>query len=576
MCHTGYDNNTHMSLDTAALQQILIQSGKIKSEDLTKWVDEAKSNKRDLASVVVEEKLLTVEELGGILAKYFQVPFVNLLDKETDQAALEQIPPEVAKRRRVICYRQDPKEGLWIATDDPQSNRLFVQLLSKKNGKPAQLAYTTSASIDQALTNYTVNFQKYFERFLRDDDSFVIRTTVHDPPVKKLVDQLIEVAHEQNASDIHIEPREDDFLVRFRIDGMLHDIFTLPKYLLDRVVTRIKVLSRLRTDQHLAAQDGKMTMMLNDDRLDLRISIIPVAEGEKVVARLLTSKARSYSLEDLGFSEEALKRITNAYNQSYGMVLSTGPTGSGKTTTMYSILKLVNTRERNITSIEDPIEYRLPGANQVQVNTKTNLTFAAGLRSLLRQDPDVIFVGEIRDNETASIAVNAALTGHLVLSTLHTNNAATTLPRLFDMEVEPFLVASTVRVIIGQRLVRKICAHCQTEEQIDIKELTKRLFIEKLPDTLEVKSGKIAIYKGKGCRFCHQTGYLGRIGIYEVLTVSKEIRDLVSKRADSDVIHAQAVKEGMTTMFEDGLQKIIQGMTTVEEILRVTRTEEIK
>lgn len=565
-----------MSLDPAALQQILLKSGSIKPEELNKWAEEAKSNKRDLGSVLVEEKLLTLEQLGGILAKYFQVPFVDLIDKDIDQEALEQIPPEVAKRRRVICFRSDPKEGLSIATDDPQANRLFVQLLAKKNGKQAQILYTTGASIDQALTHYTVNFQKYFERFLRDDDSFVIRTTVHDPPVKKLVDQLVEVAHDQNASDIHIEPREDDFLVRFRIDGMLHDIFTLPKYLLDRVVTRIKVLSRLRTDQHLAAQDGKMTMMINDDRLDLRISIIPVAEGEKVVARLLTSKARSYSLEDLGFGEKDLERITNAYKQSYGMILTTGPTGSGKTTSMYSVLKLVNTRELNITSIEDPIEYRLPGANQVQVNVKTNLTFADGLRSLLRQDPDVIFVGEIRDNETASIAVNAALTGHLVLSTLHTNNAATTLPRLFDMEVEPFLVASTVRVIIGQRLVRKICAHCQEEEQLSVADLAKRLFIDKMPANIDVKTGKVSVFKGKGCRFCHQTGYLGRIGIYEVLSISKAIRDLVTKRADSDQIHEQAVKEGMTTMFEDGVQKVLQGMTTIEEVLRVTRTDEIK
>lgn len=565
-----------MSLDPAALQQILLKSGSIKPEELNKWAEEAKSNKRDLGSVLVEEKLLTLEQLGGILAKYFQVPFVDLIDKDIDQEALEQIPPEVAKRRRVICFRSDPKEGLSIATDDPQANRLFVQLLAKKNGKQAQILYTTGASIDQALTHYTVNFQKYFERFLRDDDSFVIRTTVHDPPVKKLVDQLVEVAHDQNASDIHIEPREDDFLVRFRIDGMLHDIFTLPKYLLDRVVTRIKVLSRLRTDQHLAAQDGKMTMMINDDRLDLRISIIPVAEGEKVVARLLTSKARSYSLEDLGFGEKDLERITNAYKQSYGMILTTGPTGSGKTTSMYSVLKLVNTRELNITSIEDPIEYRLPGANQVQVNVKTNLTFADGLRSLLRQDPDVIFVGEIRDNETASIAVNAALTGHLVLSTLHTNNAATTLPRLFDMEVEPFLVASTVRVIIGQRLVRKICAHCQEEEQLSVADLAKRLFIDKMPANIDVKTGKVSVFKGKGCRFCHQTGYLGRIGIYEVLSISKTIRDLVTKRADSDQIHEQAVKEGMTTMFEDGVQKVLQGMTTIEEVLRVTRTDEIK
>lgn len=564
-----------MSLPNDALQKFLIDNKLVAAEKLTPLVNEAKDKQRQLTDVLVENQVFSEDDLGKIIAKFYNVGYVNLVGKDINPDFLEIISSEVAKRLHVICFQADPNKGLFVATDRIQENNLFPKLLEKKTGKPVTMFYATAESIDQGLGNYLVDYQRLFERFLRDDDTFVIKTTSHDPPVMKLVDQLIEVAHEQGASDIHIEPRENDFLVRFRIDGILHDIFALPKNLLDRVVTRIKVLSRLRTDLHLSAQDGKMTMQIGDDRLDLRISIIPVAEGEKVVARLLTSKARSYSLADLGFSEQALVHIENAYKQSYGMILSTGPTGSGKTTSMYSILKNVNTRELNLTSIEDPIEYRMPGANQVQVNVKADLTFANGLRSLLRQDPDVIFVGEIRDTETANIAVNAALTGHLVLSTLHTNNAATTLPRLFDMGVEPFLVASTVRVIIGQRLVRKICSHCKKTQEIPLEEFRTKLAVKSLPSVEKLGKKTLTMYYGSGCRMCHRTGYQGRVGIYEVLNVSPTIRELVAEHADADTIHKKALEEGMVTMFEDGVQKILLGQTTIEEILRVTRTEDV-
>lgn len=564
-----------MSLNTDTLQQLLLTAKLATKEKLTEFATIAQETERDFADVVIENQIITKNDLGKLIAKHYNVGYVDLVGKEIPQDATEIISAEVAKRLRVICFSNDPAKGLFVATDMVEENTLFPSLLEKKTGKKVTMFFASSESIDHGLTTYMIDFQLLFDRFLRDDDTFVIKTTSHDPPVMKMVDQLIEVAHEQGASDIHIEPREEDFLVRFRIDGILHDIFFLRKNLHDRVVTRIKVLSRLRTDLHLAAQDGKMTMMIGDDRLDLRISIIPVAEGEKVVARLLTSKARSYSLADLGFSEQALAHIEHAYKQSYGMILSTGPTGSGKTTSMYSILKNVNTRELNLTSIEDPIEYRMPGANQVQVNVKADLTFANGLRSLLRQDPDVIFVGEIRDTETANIAVNAALTGHLVLSTLHTNNAATTLPRLFDMGVEPFLVASTVRVIIGQRLVRKICPHCKKSESIAMDELQRRLGTTAIPNLDTSAKKPIMLYHGAGCRMCHKTGYQGRVGIYEVLNVSPTIRQLVADSADADTIHKQAVQEGMATMFEDGVQKVLAGLTTVTEILRVTRTEDV-
>ena len=315
-----------------------------------------------------------------------------------------------------------------------------------------------------------------------------------------------------------------------------------------------------------------MRLSLEEENLDIRVSIIPITEGEKAVLRLLSSRSREYTLADLGMSEKDLQKVTAAYNKSYGMILSTGPTGSGKTTSIYAILKILNTREGNITTIEDPVEYRIKGANQVQVNPKTNLTFANGLRSILRQDPNIIFVGEIRDSETAGIAVNAALTGHLVLSTLHTNDAATAIPRLTDMKVEPFLVASTVNIIIAQRLVRKICDMCKTTQTTTQQELTKHL-----PADIVKKhfgdQNELTLYKGKGCKICHNTGYTGRVGVFEVLEVGKEIRRLITERNDSDIINKAAIEEGMTSMLDDGLDKVQKGVTTVEEVIRVTKVE---
>jgi type II secretory ATPase GspE/PulE/Tfp pilus assembly ATPase PilB-like protein len=388
-----------------------------------------------------------------------------------------------------------------------------------------------------------------------------------------VVDSLIEMAYQEQSSDVHVEPRENETLVRFRVDGMLQDVVRLQKNLHDRLVTRVKVLSGLRTDEHLSAQDGKMQLQLDEEKLDIRVSIIPITEGEKIVLRLLSQESRQYTLADLGMNESDLAKVRSAYSKSYGMVLSTGPTGSGKTTSIYSMLKAINTREKNITSIEDPVEYKIAGANQVQVNTKTNLTFANGLRSLLRQDPNVIFVGEIRDNETASIAVNAALTGHLVLSTLHTNDAATAIPRLSDMKVEPFLVASTVNIIIAQRLVRQICDSCREIEYVGVDELLKNIPEDVVRRNFDMNNPQVAVYKGRGCKICRNTGYLGRIGVFEVLEVTKKIRKMIVEKKDADEIARGAVEEGMKTMLDDGLEKVSRGLTTLEEILRVTKAQ---
>jgi type IV pilus assembly protein PilB len=346
----------------------------------------------------------------------------------------------------------------------------------------------------------------------------------------------------------------------------------LPKNILDMIVSRVKILAKLRTDETRAAQDGKIVTEVEGAKLDIRVSILPIVHGEKVVMRLLSSQGKFFTLEELGMNEKDLKVVNEAVNRPYGMILSTGPTGSGKTTTLYALVKILNKRDINICTIEDPVEYSLDGVNQVQVNPATNLTFAAGLRSLLRQDPDIIMVGEIRDNETAGIAVNSAMTGHLVLSTLHTNDAATSLPRLLDMDIQPFLVASTVNVIIGQRLVRKICMKCIYSyilSEQEIADIKKEINIDKFVNTNQVK--EVRLYRGKGCDACNHTGYTGRLGIFEVLKIEDNVRELIVSRADSDQISKAAITNGMVIMLEDGFMKAFSGKTTIEEIFRVTK-----
>ena len=442
-------------------------------------------------------------------------------------------------------------------------DKLILEMITRKTNQKAFAYYATDRDIFNKLWIYRRDLQQTFDALLKN------RTI----PVAKIVELIINYAYQDRTSDIHIEPQEEDTIIRFRIDGILHDVLVLPKKLHDQIVTRIKVLASLRTDEHMAPQDGKMRVSLEEEELDIRVSILPIVYGEKIVTRLLASRFRQFSLVDLGMNEGDLEKVTNGFKKSFGMVLSTGPTGSGKTTSIYSILKIINSREKNITTIEDPVEYRMKGVNQIQTNVKANLTFAEGLRSILRQDPNVIFVGEIRDSETADIAVNAALTGHLVLSTLHTNDAATTLPRLSDMGVEPFLVASTVNVIVAQRLLRKICEMCKSSYDLSMKELLSNLPQEIVTKHFggEVKE-VVRVYKGAGCGVCHNTGYTGRVGVFEVLVVSNNIRKLITQKADADLIQKQAVKDdGMATMLDDGLKKVIQGVTTIEEVLRVTK-----
>lgn len=383
--------------------------------------------------------------------------------------------------------------------------------------------------------------------------------------VTQLIDLIVRKAWESGTSDIHIDPMDDAIIIRYRIDGVLYDVLSLKKEVQPLIITRIKVLSSLRTDEHFIAQDGRFRASYENGNVDLRISIIPTFHGENVVMRLLVGGARALGLEQLGFSPPDLKKIQRYMKQPYGMILATGPTGSGKTTTLYSVLQILNSRDVSIVTIEDPIEFAIPGLTQIQVNVATNLTFSQGLRSIVRQDPNVVLVGEIRDTETASIAVNAAMTGHLLLSTLHTNDAATTLPRLLDMQIEPFLIATTVNIAIGQRLVRKLCSECREQYTMSKEEIAT--LAELVPEELLTKNR--TVYRAKGCNVCNHTGYVKRMGIYEVLEVSETVRDLIKRRASADDIRAKAREEGMTTMLEDGFLKVSQGITSIEEILRV-------
>ena len=396
----------------------------------------------------------------------------------------------------------------------------------------------------------------------------------HDVSIIDLFDQLIEKAYASRASDIHIDPLVRCVRIRFRIDGVLTDAYTFPKEINNEIIARIKILSRLRTDEHQATQDGRFRYVLLEENtkntapnkfIDFRVSIVPTYHGENAVLRLLSDKNEQSTLEDLGFSESDRKKIEEAMKKTNGMILSTGPTGSGKTTTMYTLIKMLNSPEVSIITIEDPIEYAVDDIEQIQVNARFGLSFANGLRSILRQDPNIIMVGEIRDAETANIAVNTALTGHLLLSTLHTNDAATTLPRLLDMGIEEYLVASTVSIAIGQRLVRKICKDCK--EKITMTRAMKEALTQTPYATLLANSD--FVYKGKGCEECGESGYMGRICINEVLVADSEIREAILRRASANEIKKIAIKNGMTTMFEDGFQKVKNGLTTIEEVLRV-------
>jgi len=553
-----------MLISDYQLTQLIFQEELADEKEVAKVVDFAKKSNTSLYDALVEKGLVSDEKLGQLIARYLNLPFIRLTNLSIADDIFSIIPERVARKQKIIPFARD-ESGIKLAVFDPE-NKVALEMISKKTDQPVYPNLATVRDIYNTLHIYKKDIQKAIEELLNREIRLSTDMTISDAPISKIVDLIIDYAYQYKASDIHIEPQEKSTLVRFRIDGILHDVLYLPKHLHDRIITRLKVLARLRTDEHLAPQDGKIRVNLDEEVLDLRVSFLPIADGEKAVLRLLSSRTGLLTLADLGMNESDLSTVTRAMHKSFGMILSTGPTGSGKTTTIYAILKILHTREKNITTIEDPVEYRIAGVNQIQENTKTGLTFAQGLRSILRQDPNIIFVGEIRDGETAGIAVNAALTGHLVLSTLHTNDAATALPRLTDMKVEPFLVASTVNIIIAQRLIRRLCDSCKFPVQLPSAELALEIPMAAIRKHFGTES-ELTCFRGKGCTRCHTTGFSGRIGIFEVLEVTSDLRKLITARADSDSIEKAAISQGMTTLLDDGLDKVKKGLTTLEEVL---------
>lgn len=552
---------------SAKFKEILVKPGYIKEVDFNLAKKEAKSKSLQLEQVLVDNGLINDENLGQLIADSLGFHYINLNKKTINPEILKIIPEIVAKRQFIIAFNKD-KDGLAVAMNNPADLQL-QHFLAKKTGDKIIPYFATQKDILRAARLYHKELKEEFSDIIMKHLGQVKAGTDEKLPIIKIVESIINYAYENRASDIHLEPHDEDTLVRFRIDGILHDVLAIPKEFHSLLVSRIKIMANLRTDEHQSSQDGKLRFNLAEEKLDIRVSVLPIIKGEKIVMRLLSKKMRELNLDNLGLSASEAKKVKAAIKNPYGMILATGPTGSGKTTTLYSILKILNSRDVNISTIEDPVEYDIEGINQIQVNPETNLTFAKGLKSILRQDPDIVMVGEIRDDETAQIAINSAMTGHLVLSTLHTNDAATCLPRLLDMKVKPYLISSTVLLVIAQRLVRKICPNCIKSYTMAAEEFLK-LIPKQIGEKFIEGKNKLTLFQGAGCKLCHKTGFHDRLGIFEVLTINPAIRDLIVNKATSQQIKKQAISEGMITMLENGLEKVFSGQTTLEEVLRIT------
>jgi type IV pilus assembly protein PilB len=602
-----------MKISDSLVEKLLIDSEKATATQLNTLREQVKTEKTSLQEVAIRNSLISEKDLTKLYAKEIDAPFIELNPKEIQREILRLIPERIARQYRAVLFGVEDNGEKLLAMEDADDIQA-LNFLQKQLGTNLKVHLATSSAISAALDQYRGNVSSELTKVLTTeeekaeeaDEEVSEEDLAEDSPIAQTVNLIIEYAVKAGASDIHIEPREAHVVVRYRIDGVLKEANKLPKKAHSALVSRIKILSNLKIDERRAPQDGRFKIQVGSGVFALRVSTLPITEGEKVVMRILSESSKAASLEELGYWGISLKTINNAIVQPHGMILVTGPTGSGKSTSLFSILSLLNRPSVNISTVEDPVEYKIPGANQTQVNPKAGMTFASGLRALLRQDPNIIMVGEIRDSETADLGVQAALTGHLVFATLHTNNAATCLPRLLDMGIEPFLIASTVRAVVGQRLVRRLCVDCRevyTPNESQLKEIDetfrtsgsgemKRIH-ELEQEALDGGIGKSNASKaGKqstaelstsatkinrlwrahkdGCDACNHTGYKGRIGIYEVLPNSPEIQGLIVGSSTSDNIQNQAITEGMITMQIDGFIKALRGQTSIEEILRVT------
>lgn len=578
-----------MNVDNERLKSFVLDAELVSQEQIDRAIEESVKTGKTLGEVLVEQKLVSSDQLRQLFSYILGVPFVNIEKELIPKDILQIVPEPIAKKYKIVAYKKTGTE-LKIAMLNPEDIQT-IDFIRKKTGLKISPCITTEKGIENALKQYKQSLKAEFGDIIEKNAPGVsqedsLEKVAQEMPVIRIVEALLKHAIIQDASDIHIEPDEKEVRIRYRIDGMLHDAMALPKSVLAGIVARIKILSNLKLDEHRLPQDGRFKIEQDDRRIAFRVSILPVYAGEKIVMRLLDEGSKGLTLEAMGLWGDQLEKIHRAIKKPNGMILVTGPTGSGKTTTLYTIMDILNTPKVNISTVEDPIEYKMSRINQTQVNAPIGLTFSQGLRALLRQDPDIIMVGEIRDKETMEIAIHSAMTGHLVLSTLHTNSAAGTIPRLIDMGAEPFLIASTVNVVMAQRLVRKLCSDCRQSFALDA-ELLKSLgsevdldhilsiaaqnnFIDKEAAAAKDWS-KINFYRSVGCQRCSNEGYKGRVGIYEVMEMSEDIAKMVSAKADSNEIENKAREDGMMKMLEDGMVKALQGTTSIEEILRVTK-----
>lgn len=568
------------------IRTTLLENKMLTAEQIDGAIRQAAEKHVNLLDELVGSNLVSEQLLYETLAGSQKLPFIDLTTQTIRRDILTLLPESIIQAHNVVAFDVSDRE-IKIAMTDPDDLQT-IDFIDKRTGLRPVVHMTTPSSIKAAIKQYRKGLKAEFESITSNvsepgpEHEQDLKQMAHDVPVVRVVDTLLEYAVFEGASDIHIEPTEGDTIVRFRIDGVLREVMTLPKKVQPGVAARIKILSNLKIDEHRLPQDGRFKIKTDDYQVAFRVSILPVYDGEKIVLRLLNESAQVLSLEQLGLSPKSFDLVKRNISKPHGMIFVSGPTGSGKTTTLYTILNILNTPKVNVSTIEDPIEYRMPRVNQTQVNPKIGMTFAAGLRALLRQDPNIIMVGEIRDEETAEISAHAALTGHLVLSTIHTNDAVTVLPRLTEMKVPTFLIASTTNLIIAQRLVRKICSNCiesYTLSRKALEELGKQINVQFLLDTL-VQEGAIMkgqkveellFYRGRGCRQCNQDGYKGRVGIYEVLEMNDEISRVILNRGTAADLETVAVKDGMVTMIQDGFIKAKAGVTTIEEIIRVTK-----
>ena len=573
----------------SSFEQFLVQNGFLSAQALADLESTQKQGGQQLNDLILSRKLLDEEELAKAKAAFYNIPYADLRKNILTVEVLALIPQESMNFYNIAPFELKDRV-LKVAITDPSNLAALeaLEFLGQKQNLQVQLYLASATSIDTAMGKKK-NLKRVVGQALEDiekKEAASLQTVatavkekeakpevIEEAPIIKIVDVILSNAIEASASDIHIEPSEKDVRVRYRVDGILHTSLMLPKSVHAAIVTRIKILTNLKIDESRLPQDGRFHAEAGKKSVDLRVSVLPLIYGEKVVMRILDKSTKAPSLEDLGLRGLNLQWVQDNIKKIHGIFLITGPTGSGKSTTLYSILSILNTTSVNIVTLEDPVEYFIPGVNQSQINPEIGLTFATGLRSILRQDPNVVMVGEIRDKETAELAVHAALTGHLVFSTLHTNNSIGAMPRMIDMGIEPFLLSASVNVVAAQRLIRKICPHCK--EQILLTPAFEQEIKKELAGVPEVylegiDKNKLESFKGAGCEKCAKTGYLGRMGIFEVLPVTTEIQDLVLSRAPGYKIYEAASKMGMITLKQDGILKAVRGETSMEEIIRAT------